>query len=165
MQYKASLDTLAKIITAGVVILFVAVGQDSAKELIHANGDTTVIITESGLLLLFILVFVGCWFYAPQSYTIDNTNLIINRKAGNIIIKRADIAHVRAMDNSEMKWALRTFGVSGLFGYYGKFYAPKIGSITMYATQRKNRILILTKQGQKIIITPDDTGMIEKLKQ
>jgi hypothetical protein len=36
--------------------------------------------------------------------------------------------------------------------------------MTFYATQRKNRILIETRQGLKLIITPDDQSIIENIK-
>lgn len=59
---------------------------------------------------------------------------------------------------------IRTFGVGGLLGYFGKFYTPQIGHMTFYATQRTNRILIVDKQGKKFLLTPDDISLIEKIK-
>jgi hypothetical protein len=62
-----------------------------------------------------------------------------------------------------MRGTIRTFGVGGLFGYFGKFHTPNIGHITFYATQRVNKVLIVTKQGKKIILTPDDIGLIQNI--
>jgi hypothetical protein len=52
MEYKASLDTLAKIITIGVVILFIVIGLQSVKALLVAKGDSTIILMHAGILLL-----------------------------------------------------------------------------------------------------------------
>lgn len=165
MQYKASLDTLAKVMTLGVFILFIAIGQMSVRGLLSANGDMTLILVHSSVLLLFVAILLGCWLYAPQSYTVDSTDLTINRPISKVKIKRADISQVRTVANGEMSGSIRTFGNGGLFGFYGKYYNSKIGHMTLYTTQTKNRVLIITKQGRKIIISPDDTSIVEKLKE
>jgi hypothetical protein len=164
MEYKASLDTLSKVITFGVFILFIFIGQKSVKTMMLAEGDLTTILVHSGILLLFISIVLGPWLFAPKSYTVTSSELIINRSVGKVEIKFSDIDEVRILSDAEMSGLLRTFGNGGLFGYYGKFYNSKMGHMTLYATQRKNRILIQTSQGKKIIITPDDIGIIEKLK-
>ncbi|MCK5136062.1 MAG: hypothetical protein KAR19_09775 [Bacteroidales bacterium] len=48
-------------------------------------------------------------------------------------------------------------------GNYGKFYTNGLGNVTMYGTQSENYILIKTKR-KKILITPDDLGIIEQIK-
>lgn len=164
MEYKVSLDTLAKIITIGAFILFIAIGQRSVRAILVAEGNTTTILIHSGVLLFLVAIILGCWLYAPQSYTIDSTTFTINRPINNVKIKLADITQIRTVADSEITGLIRTFGNGGLFGYYGKYYNSIIGHMTLYTTQRKNMVLILTKQGKKIIITPDDIGIIERLK-
>jgi hypothetical protein len=164
MEYKASLDTLAKGITIGIFILLIAIGQKSVRALLVAQGDTTTILIHTGTLLLFVAILLGSWLYAPQSYAVDSNELTINRPIGKVSIKLADITQVRSLADNEMKGTIRTFGVGGLFGYFGKFHTPNIGHTTFYATQRQNRILITTKQDKKIVLTPDDISIIEKIK-
>ena len=164
MEYKASLDALAKGITIGVLILLIVIGQRSIRALLVAKGDLTTILIHSAILLLFIAILLGSWLYAPQSYTIDNNELSINRPIGKVKIRLNDIKEVRLLGSNETKGTIRTFGVGGLFGYYGKFHTPRIGHSTFYATQRKNKILIITNRDKKIIITPDNTDIIESLK-
>ncbi len=166
MKYTASLDTLGKIITSGTIILLLILGYKSANNLTSSmtQGDTVAVLMNSGILLLFIATIVGCYLYAPKSYLLDSDSLTIVRPANNKKILLSDITEVRAIEDSEMTLTIRTFGVGGLFGYFGKYRNSKIGSMTFYATQRKNRILIQTKQGEKIIITPDDTSIIDALK-
>ncbi len=146
MEYKASLDTLAKVITTGVGILFIAIGQQNVRVLFIPKGDATTILIHTGTLLLFVAIFMGSLLFAPQSYSVDNTDLTINRPVGKVKIKLVDITQVRSLTDNEMKGTIRTFGVCGLFGYFGKFHTPSIGHTTFYATQRQNRILITTKQ-------------------
>jgi len=164
MEYKASLDTLAKGLTIGVFILLITIGQQSVRALLVANGDTSTILIHSGALLLFVAILLGSWLYAPQSYTIDSNGLTINRPIGKVNIKLEDIKQVRTLADNETKGTIRTFGVGGLFGYFGKFHTPSIGHSTFYATQRKNKILIVTNNDKKVIITPDNINLVEKLK-
>jgi len=164
MEYKASLDTVAKIITAGTIVLFLFLGYRSVKVLMLSQGNATAMLIHGGVLLLFIALLLGCYLFAPHYYRVENNNLIIVRPANNKIIKLSDIEVIRPVENSEMLGAIRTFGNGGLFGYFGKYYYPKIGNVNLYATQRKNRIFIETKQGLKFIITPDDLSIIDNIK-
>lgn len=164
MEYKASLDPLAKGITIGILLLLIVIGQQSVKALLLANGDITTIFIHSGMLLLFIAILSGSWIYAPQSYSVSSVDLTINRPIGNVNIKISDIKQVRTLADNETQGTIRTFGVGGLFGYFGKFHIPGVGNSTFYATQRKNKILIVTNNDKKIIITPDDISLVHKLK-
>ena len=110
MEYKASLDTLAKAITIGVVILFIVIGQQNVRALMDANGDMNIILIHSSVILLFVIILIVSWIYASRSYTVDNTDLIINRPVGKVKIKLSDITKVRNLENIEMKGTIRTFG-------------------------------------------------------
>ena len=90
-----------------------------------------------------------------MNYVLTNDNLVIHRLFNDIIIKRKDILTVREVSKIDMGLTIRTFGVSGLFGYFGKFSNSKIGKLTMYATRRNNSVLIETGT-KKIILTPDN---------
>ena len=59
----------------------------------------------------------------------------------------------------------RTFGVGGLYGYYGKFYNRTFGSMTWYATRRDKLVLVKFQNKKKIILTPDEpVALIAALK-
>ena len=163
MVYKASLDLLAKIMTAIVFIILAVVGYMGLEATIASHGHFQTIFFYSGLFLFLVVIILICYYYAPQSYIVDSSDLFIVRYAGNVKIKLSDIAQVVLLPDNEVGGMVRTFGVGGLFGYYGKYYSFKMGSLTLYTTQRKNRILIITRQGQKMLITPDDRKMSEKL--
>lgn len=165
MEYKASLDTLAKTITIGVIILFVVIGYGRIIALLSAPANFTSVLIQSSVLLLFVVTILGSYLYAPRYYKVENNALMIARPISYKVIQLNDIADIRGLDGPETAGGIRTFGVGGLFGYYGKFYAPRIGNFTMYATQRRNHVLIKTKLGQSIVISPDDTGIVEKIKE
>lgn len=90
--------------------------------------------------------------------------MTIVRPAGAKRIKLADIREIRVVSDPEMAGAIRIFGVGGLFGYYGRYYVPQLGSMIFYATRRDNQVYIQTKQGKKIVLTPQNIGMVESLK-
>lgn len=165
MDYKASLDTLAKVMTTGIFILFAGIGLSSINAIWHAAGDRTTILIHGSVLFLFVAILLGSWLFAPQSYTLDTTALSINRPIGKVIINRSSIQEARMIDEGELKGTIRTFGNGGLFGYYGKYYNATIGHMTWYLTQPKNRILIVTTEGKKIVISPDDAGLVDNLKR
>ncbi len=164
MTYKASFDNIVWIATFFVFGLFIGIGQESVRELSNAHGDQTTIILHTCLLVFFSLIVFLSWYFAPKSYTLENGLLYINRPAGKIKISVADATLIRTLTKEELGGGIRIFGVGGLFGYYGRFQYPKIGNVRLYATQRKNYILIITTDNKKIIITPDDMGMAEAMK-
>lgn len=163
MIYKASRDTLVKVITIATLLLFLVIGFNSIKIIIAPTSEVSEIVIASGTLLFFIVVFLGCYLYAPKFYEIDVVNLIIHRPSGVKVIPVNEIAELRILSQQEMSGLIRTFGVGGLFGYFGKFYSSKIGHVTLFATQRENRIFIQTISGNKFILTPDDLGMLGAL--
>jgi len=163
-EYKASIDTLAKIITVGVFVLFIFLGRNNVKTLLNFNeiGTSTILINTT-ILIFFIVVLIWSYLYSPRGYAIKDSLLLIRRYIGSKTIDLIDIIEVRRLKDREMAWTIRTWGVGGLFGYYGRFYNRALGHMTYYVTQRKNMILLRTKTGKKIIISPDDINMADKL--
>ena len=164
MEYKASFDTLTKVITLGAIALFIVIGQKIVTALLASQGDTKTILLQSGILLLFVIILVGSYLFSIQKYLIENNKLIIKRPIGERRISITNITEIRLVNEGDMAVTIKTFGNGGLFGYYGQFRNRTFGSITLYTTQRANRVFIKTKSGKKIIISPDDLSLVEKLK-
>ena len=163
MKYKASMDWVAILITIGVLALFTFIGMKPIMQMMTEQGGFNFNPVSFGVIFLFAGIFIGCWLFAPQSYTLNQSELKVNRVIGNVSFKISEIKHIRILEAYESRGTIRTFGVGGLFGYYGKFYIPKIGSSTFYATQRKNKILMELQDGRSIVITPDDLGLYDRL--
>ena len=151
MTYKTSLDNLAKGITMGVTILFafIIVGQYS---IIKDAGRASLIYTTVALLLIYFIAFA----LRPINYNLTLDKLIIHRLFMDVKIERNNIKSLELIDKEKISWSIRTFGVGGLFGYYGKFANTKLGSMTWYATRKDKMVLVQTIDNRKIILTPDN---------
>jgi hypothetical protein len=150
MTYKATLDNLAKIVTIICTILFSII---IASMIWQSKGDLD--LTYIAIITLILFTYILSYSFSPKNYSITDENLIINRLFSNKEIKLSSIQKVQELNNDELKWSLRTFGVGGLFGYFGKFWVGKLGSMIWYATKRNNAVLI-ESGSKKIIVTPDD---------
>jgi hypothetical protein len=159
MKYSATLDNLARSVTIGVIGLFIGL---SVLEVLTTPEKASAF-PSIPILILFPALVLGAWLVSPMSYTVEAGTLRINRPIGPVRINRADIREVRMVDEHELRGLVRTFGSGGLFGYFGKFYSRTLGHVTLYTTQRKNRVLIQTEQGKTFILSPDDPGMIDAL--
>lgn len=150
MTFKTSLDRLAKGITIGIIVLFSVIigGQLIPSYLPDPIGSLLLIGLLTGTCLF-------CFLFRPLNYVLTNDNLVIHRLFNDVTIKRQNIIMAREVNEKDMGLTIRTFGVGGLFGYFGKFSNSKIGRLTMYGTRRNNTVLIETAN-KKFILTPDE---------
>jgi hypothetical protein len=152
MTYKASFDNLTKIVTIGVSILFAFIFLLPLIIIKDGSDNQNAIYTRVAMLLFYIITYG----FSTKSYQLTQDEVIIRRLFGNVKIKRSEITSVEIIEKEQMGWIIRTFGVGGLFGYWGRFSSSKLGSMTWYAT-RKNKIVLITKiNNKKIVITPDE---------
>jgi hypothetical protein len=165
MEYKATLDWTAKIITGFVTALFLGINGFNFWMIDRASAqwEDYVSIVFSIILMGFIYIF--CYSFRPTKYIVDNEKITIKRPLKDLIIDLRNIQQVLLVSKESMKWTIRTFGNGGLFGYYGKFRNRAYGNMTWYATKRDNYLLIETDEHKKIILTPDDTSMEKEIKK
>ena len=149
MVFKASLDKLAKGITIGLAVLFIALPIWSLF-LIGELHISTII-----ALIFGFFIFLITYAYRPVHYVLNPDTIIIKRGMSDIVIERFDVRKVELIDKQRLSRSMRVFGVGGVFGYFGKFTNHKIGVMTWYATRRDKAVLFVTKQQKKYIITPD----------
>lgn len=151
MKFKASMDKTTTILTATISVLFIVIIIFQYLT-IYNTSKWVVLITYSFLIILYLIVVL----FKPRYYNLNYEKLIINRTIGNVSIRKSGIKSVEIIDKEKLKGSIRTFGVGGLFGYFGKFYNSTFGAMTWYATKRSNYILIKTTSNKKIIITPNN---------
>ena len=151
MIYKTSLDNVAKGVTIATTILFAAI---IVGPILFSKDEGSSIPIFISIVLL--LIYFGIFIFRPINYSLTDDNLIIHRPLTNVKIDRKEIKSVEQLDKEKLKWVIRTFGVGGLFGYWGKFANTQIGSMTWYATRRNNAVLITTIYNKKIVLTPND---------
>lgn len=147
MAFKASIDTLARIITIGTGILLIAA--------------FFVIYLTTGfefwyLLLLLIATFGIAYLYRPLDYSVEKNTLSIKRPINTILIDLHDIKKVTALTDTDLGMAIRLFASGGFCGYYGFFYSFKLGKMWWYVTQRKNYVLIQTTNGAQYLLSPNE---------
>lgn len=148
--FTTSLDKFNKTTTI-LVVLFLLVIVIIAFFLIP-KGEPNII---DSIAFLPVISFFVVYLFRPNNYSISNDKLLIHRMIGNIEINRANIQSVQEIDESQVKNSIRTFGVGGFFGSFGKFWNSKLGNMTWYVTRRNNFVLVETKDQKKIILTPD----------
>lgn len=154
MEFKASLDGVAKmvgLVVSILMIIFTALQID----LLFENKDGMAAV----MILLTLFIFFLSIIYRPKSYIITGHELIVKRGLVNVRIPFRNILSVQIIERSYLRGSIRSFGVGGMWGYYGKFINSRFGAMTWYATNRDNPVLIRTKDKEKIIITPDDPAL------
>jgi hypothetical protein len=151
MVFKATLDKTAKLLTIGVTLLFL--GITIGPKMFGKNENTEIPIILSAVLFITYLI---SYALSPKSYEIKENNVIINRPFKSVIINRTQIKSILKLESGKLTWSIRTFGVGGLFGYFGKFWNKEYGNMTWYATRRDKAIMIITTDNKKIIVTPDE---------
>lgn len=151
MLFKASLDKTSIIITVLFTLLFAII---IVTEYLTASGGDTVrpLCITSNFLVLYGLAFA----FHPTAYNVTPDVLIICRPICNVRIKRTAIKSIVVVDKKEIRSSIRTFGVGGVFGYYGSFANYTFGSMTWYATRRDKAVLITTTNNKKIVVTPNE---------
>lgn len=150
MVFKASLDGIAKFFSTVFTLLIAGVILWQVYLFISSPQLNSVI--ASVFLLATLLI---PYHHHPIKYVVEAEQVMIKRPFSDVIIDRKEIESVRVVEQQEMKGTLRSFGVAGLYGYFGRFSNLKIGSMLWYATQRRNYVL-LRAQGKNYIVTPDN---------
>ena len=140
MIYKASLDKTALLITSLVTLMF---------------GALIVFNFILPLAIFLIIIYLICMALKPLNYEITKDELIIRRLIKNVRMNRADIKSVELIEKATLSGTIRTFGVGGLFGWYGKFANSQLGAMNWYVTRRDKPVLIIKKDNKKILISPD----------
>lgn len=158
MKSRASLDWLAKILTAFVLALILFM----AWELSRAETPTqTWSMATGAAILLGITIF--SFLYATTSYEIKDAQLIIHRRIGPKTFDLKKLKNIAEFRNIKKGIPIRTFGNGGLFGYFGYYYNDGIGNYRVYASRYKSQ-LILEFEDSRISISPDDEEFGEKLR-
>ena len=163
MEYKASLDQAAKIITGLISVLFLSIATWNVW-LIYSGSDSTVQFAGNTIhVILKLVIYAFCYLFRPVCYVVGKTGLTIKRPLKDYHLDLIKIKNVTMASDESMKWTARIFGVGGLFGYFGKFSNQTFGSMTWFATQRKNYLVLETTNNRKIVLTPDNMEMAKEL--
>ncbi|TCJ19141.1 hypothetical protein EPD60_01630 [Flaviaesturariibacter flavus] len=148
--FKASLDTTAKVTTILVTLLFAAVAWITLDVVGRAQKAPMVALPA------LVLVYGISFALSPRGYLVSEDAVTVLQRFGKKRLPRASIERAEPVAREDLLWTIRTFGVGGLFGYYGKFANRKLGSMSWYLTRRDKAVLLRMKDGRNILLSPDD---------
>lgn len=140
MRFSASFDRTARIISAIVCLILLAV-------VIAVHN-----IVADCLALLVLTVSVA---YSPRGYVLDGREILVKRLAGTLRIPLDDVREARRATADDFRGCIRLWGSGGLFGYYGVFSTDRLGKSTWYVTNRSHSI-VLVKDAKTLLFSPDD---------
>lgn len=153
MDFKASLGQWAIGITVAVTVLFTGIVAGQFWFIKSEDGHALPAYTVAALLLVYAISYV----FMVRKYSVTDDSLVVCRPFGiRTTIPKSDITSVQVLPKGAIGNALRIFGVGGLFGYSGKFYNSKYGTMTWYRTRTDKTVLITTLKNKKIVLSPDD---------
>lgn len=159
MKSRASLDWLAKILTAFVLVLLLFLG----FELTQTSGSAGWWTEAIGFGAL-AAASIYCFLFAITSYEIRDKHLIIHRRIGPKKFDLKKLKNMAEFKSVKKGLPIRTFGNGGLFGYFGYYYTDGIGNYRVYATRYKSQLVLEFEEG-RISISPDDESFGEELRK
>ncbi|RYY59164.1 MAG: hypothetical protein EOO12_16485 [Chitinophagaceae bacterium] len=161
MRFNSSMDRTARTVTILVFALFAVVL--SVQVHLAVELPTRWLPIAITILLLGIIVAISLGFRVT-GLTLTENALLIHRPWRTKTIPIPEIQKAEALDREDLSWSLRIFGIGGVFGYYGRFANRKLGAMTWYLTRRDRTVLLRMKDGNKIVISPDDRdGFLQAL--
>jgi Bacterial PH domain len=164
MDFKASLDFTAKLMTLGLCALFALLVVRRLYALSAAPDRTS----PYGVLLQIAILFaipLLAYLFSPQRYRITDSAFIIQRPLRSIAIPFEEIRGVEALAPDQLSGSIRYLGVGGLFGYYGRFWRDGLGRVTFYLRNKTNPVAIDTARGERIIVSSDSPDMARALRK
>jgi hypothetical protein len=140
------------IITFSFFILWVGVSGFMLYTIFTQAENTEAIV---GLILFNVIMLpmmLVCEGLAPQRLEVGESQIVILRRYKSVTIRRDEIKSVERLPNNAMRGAIRTGGVGGLFGFFGRYYTRTLGPFSLYATGSENLFLIRKWDGKNIVV-------------
>lgn len=152
IQVRASRDQATKLATVLVLIVIVV----ATASLLSAALSSTSVGTRTLLLVvaaLPIIVILGCAAFVPLRYRIADDAVWIDRPLRSAQIPLRAIRSVRPI---ELHGVIRAMGVGGFFGAWGWFTSRELPAFRAYVTKRRGLVCIELRQGDPVVLSPDD---------
>ncbi len=112
--------------------------------------------------VIFLPTILACEGLAPQRLEIGADAIVILRRYKSIVLERENIKSIEPLTKRDMRGAIRTCGVGGLFGYFGHYYSNKLGSFRLFATSFDNLYLIKLWSGKTIVLSCAEPDKMDK---
>lgn len=157
-DFRASLDRPTRVLTAlaSLFLLALALGLPLLAWAVpgeRAVAPRLVALAQAPLVLGLLAL---CWALSPRGYRLDAHGLtVLRRLARGVHVPWAQLEAVEPLRPEHFTGVSRTFGVGGLFGYYGRFHSRGLGAFRLYATRQRPTVLVRTARGA-LVLTPDE---------
>ncbi len=100
-------------------------------------------------------VAIGAWALAPRGFAIGDGRLRMLRNGWpSFKVRLEDVRSVAILEPNALNGSLKIFGMGGLFGFYGLFRSPTLGSYRLHATRSGGLVLVRTATHTHVL-TPD----------
>lgn len=151
----APLDRSTRTVTAVAVAVLLGV--------MVATGVTAEDVTGSAVaLILGPLVVLLAYGYAPAGFEVGGATLTVRRR----LFGRKQLTLTGPVHRPGWRVGLgsvRKLGSGGLFGWYGAFWRPGLGSFHAYVTDRSRAVLCQTGDGPVVVSPADVDGFLAAL--
>ena len=108
--------------------------------------------TFKGIIVtIFITVLGYCVTRMPVKIRVDKDAIRIKRLLGTKVIPLSAIVRVERLKGSQLGGFIRIMGSGGFCGYFGRFYSKDLGKFTMFATEKKYLMLVVTSTCKYVI--------------
>ncbi|KIA83401.1 hypothetical protein OA84_07725 [Kaistella solincola] len=102
------------------------------------------------LTVVFIAVIFISYAFVPKRIALSSEQILIQNLFGAVVINLNEIKSVEELKKTGLN--LRTFGVGGLFGYFGYFN----GRDVWYVTNIYKKVKITLKSGKIYMLSPEN---------
>lgn len=140
----AKMDNTTKTITI-VVLLFLILFPFST----FLFSPPQMFFLISSFVLMYGAIFIAYGFI-PKRIAISDDQILVKNLYGSVLINIHEIESYGKIEKIGLN--LRTFGVGGLFGYFGYFN----GKDVWYVTNIHKKVKIILKSGSIYVISPEN---------
>jgi hypothetical protein len=152
----AVVDRTLSLTTAVAVALAVGVPAAIAASLGHELADIPGWLAVAACSLGPLSVPV-VWALAPRGFSIERGALRILRPLAPVEISLERITGVGLVDGEAIRRSVRTLGVYGVFGNYGRFWSRDLGAFRLYARRSRGAFVVVDAAGAgRFVLAPSD---------
>ncbi|PIU19860.1 MAG: hypothetical protein COT18_05280 [Elusimicrobia bacterium CG08_land_8_20_14_0_20_59_10] len=148
--YKAEMDRLLRVLTRVVWALLllppVAMGMIHWASEKSPGSDAAFPWVFTSVVLLSAAIACFTKKLAPRGFEVNDIELVIDREMNPVSIPLSSVTELRALDDAEVKGALRLWGASGFYAHYGLFWTRKLGKFRLYSRRFTDLVLVRTEK-------------------
>ena len=152
----AIIDRTLSLTTAVAVALAIGIPAAIAASLAHELADAPGWLALAACSLGPLSVPV-VWALAPRGFSIDRGALRVVRPLAPVEIPLERIRAVGVVDGEAIRRSVRTLGVYGVFGNYGRFWSRALGAFRLYARRSRGAFVVVDAEGAgRFVLAPCD---------